>query len=226
MNPVLSVIVPTYNEAKTIQGVIEQVEGVSLDKEIIVVDDGSTDGTEKILREIKYPNLKVIYHSSNRGKGAAVLTGLVHAAGEYVIVQDADYEYDPNDYVRLMSVAQKGEGDLILGVRFTQNHKGVLISRAGNRLLTMLLNLLFGVKLSDCFSCYKLIRREALLGFALESTGFDIEFEVLVKAIKQKMRIVEVPIAYKRRTYQEGKKIRIRDGLWAIIRILKFRFLA
>jgi glycosyltransferase involved in cell wall biosynthesis len=219
----LSVIVPVYNEAKTIKQVIDKIIAVPIEKEIVVVDDSSTDGTDKILRSLLYDNLKVIHHSSNRGKGAAVLTALGHAAGEYVIVQDADFEYDPADYIKLMDVIQRGGGDLILGARFTEGYHGMKIPKAGNRFLTGLMNMLFGVKLNDCFTCYKLMRKADLLGLSLGSNSFDIEIEILAKAIRKKMRIVEVPVSYNPRTYQEGKKIRIKDGAWAVLRIFKFR---
>ena len=219
----LSVIVPVYNEAKTIKQVIEKILAVPIEKEIIVVDDSSTDDTGKILGDLRYENLKVIYHGSNRGKGAAVLTGLEHAAGEYVIVQDADFEYDPADYLKLMDAIQKGAGDLILGARFTEGYHGMKIPKAGNRFLTGLMNKLFGVKLNDCFTCYKLMRKADLVGLSLSSSSFDIEIEILAKAIRKKMRIAEVPVTYNPRTYNEGKKIRIKDGIWAALRIFKFR---
>ena len=219
----LSVIVPVYNEAKTIKQVIEKILAVPIEKEIIVVDDSSTDDTGKILGDLRYENLKVIYHGSNRGKGAAVLTGLEHAAGEYVIVQDADFEYDPADYLKLMDAIQKGAGELILGARFTEGYHGMKIPKAGNRVLTGLVNKLFGVKLNDCFTCYKLMRKADLVGLSLSSSSFDIEIEILAKAIRKKMRIAEVPVAYTPRTYHEGKKIRIKDGVWAALRIFKFR---
>ncbi len=219
----LSVIVPVYNEAKTIKQVIDRIIAVPIEKEIIVVDDSSTDGTDKILRDLRYDNLKVIHHSSNRGKGAAVVTGISQAVGEYVIVQDADLEYDPADFLKLMEEMQKGAGDLILGARFTEKYHGMSIPKAGNRFLTGLMNILFGVKLNDCFTCYKLMRRQDLLGLALGSNSFDIEIEIVAKAAKKKMRIAEVAVSYNPRTYQEGKKIRIIDGIWAALRIFKFR---
>jgi len=220
----LSVIVPVYNEEKTIKQVIDKILAVPVEKEIIVVDDSSTDGTGKILRDLRYNNLKVIHHSSNRGKGAAVLTGLENASGEYVIVQDADFEYDPNDYLKLLDVIKGGAADLVLGARFTSGYHGMKIPKAGNRLLTGLMNILFGVKLNDCFTCYKLMRKADLSGLALGSSSFDIEIEILAKAIKKRMRIVEVSVSYIPRTYHEGKKIRVKDGIWAVIRIFKFRF--
>ncbi len=220
----LSVIVPVYNEASTIKQILDKINSVNIDKEIIVVDDSSSDGTDKILRDIRYDNLKVIHHSSNRGKGAAVLTGLSHASGEYVVIQDADLEYDPNDYLKLMDVIKNEGADIVLGARFTKGYNGLLVPKAGNRLLTTLLNILFGVKLNDCFTCYKLMRRTNLVDLSLQSGSFDIEIEIVAKALKKRMRIVEVPIFYSPRTYAQGKKIKIKDGIWAILRIFKFRF--
>ena len=219
----LSVIMPVYNEAKTIKQVIDKVLAVPVEKEIIVVDDSSTDGTGKILRDLRYDNLKVIHHSSNRGKGAAVLTGIEHVSGEYVIVQDADFEYDPADYLKLLEAIKDGAADLVLGARFTAGYHGMKIPKVGNRLLTGLMNILFGVRLNDCFTCYKLMRKTDLLGLGLSSNSFDIEIEILAKAIKKRMRIAEIPVSYTPRTYHEGKKIRIKDGIWAVLRILKFR---
>jgi glycosyltransferase involved in cell wall biosynthesis len=220
----LSIIIPVYNEVRAIRQVIEKVNAVPLEKEIIVIDDGSTDGTDKVLREMCLDNLKIIYHGSNRGKGAAVLTGLMQALGDYVIVQDADFEYDPMDYLKLMEAMKNGAGDMVLGARFTKGYHGMVIPRAGNRFLTGLLNVLFGVRLNDCFTCYKLTRRSDILALSLGSGSFDIEVEILAKAIKKRMRIAEVPISYNPRTYHDGKKIRVKDGLWAALRIVKFRF--
>ena len=221
---ILSVIVPVYNEAGTIKQILDKINSVNIDKEVIVVDDSSSDDTDKILRGLQYENLKVIHHSSNRGKGASVLTGLSQASGEYVVVQDADLEYDPNDYLKLMD-AMKNEGaDIVLGARFTSDYNGSLIPKFGNRLLTKLVNILFGFQLNDCFTCYKLMRRAPMVDLSLESKSFDIEIEIIAKAIRRRMRIIEVPILYSPRSYEEGKKIRIKDGIWAMIKIFWFRF--
>ena len=220
----LSVIIPAYNEEKTIEAVINQVNNLPIEKEIIVINDCSKDRTESILRSLSFNSLKVIHHVSKRGKGAAVRTGLENAIGEFVIIQDADLEYDPNDYFKLLE-AIKNEGvDIVLGVRFTEKYHGILLPKVGNRFLTGLMNKLFGVKLNDCFTCYKLMRRESILGLGLKSNSFDIEIEILAKAIKKGMRISEVPVSYKPRSYKEGKKIKIGDGFWAVMRILHFKF--
>ncbi len=223
--PLLSVIIPVYNEAKTIRQILEKVNAVNIDKEIIVVDDGSFDGTNRVLRDVQYNNLKVIHHSSNRGKGAALQTGLANANGDFIIIQDADLEYDPGEYIKLMEEFMKGEVDLILGVRFTKGYHGLLVPRLGNRFLTGLLNLLFSTQLNDFLTCYKLFRRETIDALSLKSQSFDIETEIITKSLKRKLRIKQVPISYKPRTYSQGKKIRWMDGIQAILSIFRYRFL-
>lgn len=222
--PLLSVIVPVYNEAKTIRQILERINSVNIDKEIIVIDDGSFDGTEKILREIKYNNLKIIHHSSNRGKGAAFLTCLSQAQGEFIIIQDADLEYDPNDYLKLIEAIKEDNTDIVLGARFKEGYHGLLIHSLGNRLLTGLLNFLFNLKLNDCFTCYKLFRKDTINILNLKEQSFTIETEIVAKAAKKGLRIVEIPISYSPRAYSEGKKIRCRDGIRAIKSIIKYRF--
>ncbi|MDD4899095.1 MAG: glycosyltransferase family 2 protein [Candidatus Omnitrophica bacterium] len=222
--PLLSVIVPVYNEANTIKTILEKIEGIALDKEIIVVDDGSIDDSRNILRQLKYDNLKVIHHSSNRGKGSAVATGLSQASGEFVIIQDADLEYDPQDYLRLLEKIKENSADIILGARFTKGYHGLLVPRIGNRLVTGLMNLLFLQNLNDCLTCYKLFRGQTVSGLHLTARGFDIEIEIIAKAIKKHLRIDEVPISYLPRSYKEGKKIRWKDGIWAMLSIIKYRF--
>lgn len=223
--PLLSVIVPVFNESKTIKEILEKVSLINIDKEIIVVDDGSSDGTDRLLKNISYPNLKIIYHSSNRGKGAAFLTGLANAGGEYIIIQDADLEYDPNEYLKLMEEMLKGDADLVLGARFTKGYHGLLIPRLGNRFLTGLINLLFGSNLNDFLTCYKLMRKTTIDSLNLKSNYFDIDTEIISKALKNHLRIKQIPISYNPRSYKEGKKIRWTDGAWAIIYILKYRFM-
>ncbi len=220
----LSVIIPAYNEAKTLRQIIEKIESVNIDKEIIVVDNGSTDGTDKILRELRFDNLKVIHHTSNRGKGGAFLTGLSQANGEFSIIQDADLEYDPNDYQKLMDIIKEDKADLVLGVRFLGGHHGLFMHRLGNRFLTGLLNFLFRSNLNDYATCYKLAGRSTWDKLNLKATGFDMDVEIISNSLKKKMRILEVPVSYIPRTYKEGKKIRWADGLWAIFYMFKYRF--
>lgn len=222
--PTLSVIIPVYNEEKTVKLIIEKIHTLSIDKEIIVVDDGSSDGTDKILRSLNNKDIKVIYHTSNRGKGSAVITGLTQATGEFIIIQDADMEYDPQDYFKLLESIKQTTADIVLGARFMKGYKGEFIHKLGNRFLTTLLNLMFGAHLNDCFTCYKLLRRQALINLNLSARGFDIEIEIVAKAIKNKLRIKEVPITYQPRSYAQGKKIRCRDGINAAASIFKYRF--
>jgi glycosyltransferase involved in cell wall biosynthesis len=224
--PLLSVIIPVYNEAKTINEIVQKVNAVPIDKEIIIIDDGSSDGTDRLLREIRMDNLKVIFHGSNRGKGSALLTGLANACADFVIIQDADLEYNPADYLNLMAEIQNGSCDLVLGVRFKQGYHGLLIPRLGNRFLTGLINLLFGTKINDFFTCYKLAGRETLKALGLGSKGFEIDTEIVIKSIKKGLRIKEVPISYQPRNYSQGKKIRIFDGLYFILLILMYKFFA
>lgn len=220
----LSVIVPVYNEVSTIRVILEKISSVNIDKEIIVVNDGSTDGTEKLLNEISSAGIKVIHHAANRGKGAALLTGLLKASGEFVIIQDADLEYDPGEYPKLLAEFDAGNVDLVLGARFTRNYYGLFIPRCGNRLLTALFNLLFNTRLNDFLTCYKLARRATFLGLNLNSQSFDIEIEIMAKSVKQRLRIKQVAINYVPRSYKQGKKIRWLDGIHVIFSILKYRF--
>ena len=222
--PQLSVIVPVYNEAGTIRQILEKINSVAVDKEIVVVDDGSSDGTDRILNEIKLENLKIIHHSSNRGKGAAFLTGLANASGEFVIIQDADLEYDPEDYKKLISKIKEGDAGIIFGARFRKGYRGLVAHRLGNKLLTFILNTLFGSRLNDYATCYKLARRETFSSLNLKATGFDIDVEITCNALKRKILILEVPVFYNPRTFMAGKKIRWYDGLWALFYMFKYRF--
>ena len=223
--PLLSVIVPVYNEANTIREILKRINSVGIDKEIIVIDDGSIDGTGRILQDIRYNNLKVIHHNSNRGKGAAFLTGLANASGNLIIVQDADLEYDPNDFLKLIDVIQKGDADIVFGVRFKENVRGLVMHRLGNKILTGLINVLFNTRLNDSFTCYKLLRRDTVNMLNIQAKGFEVEAEIVTKAIKKRLRISEIPISYRPRTYSQGKKIRLKDGIRSILSIIKYRFI-
>jgi len=221
--PLLSVIVPVYNEAKTIRQILEKINSIAIDKEIVVVDDGSSDGTERILMDIKIDNLKIIHHTSNRGKGAALLTGFANAAGDFLIIQDADLEYDPDDYTRLMQAMRENNVDIVAGARFAQGYHGLFIHRLGNRMLSWFLNFLFSTKFNDYATCYKLIRRDVLPVLDLKATGFDIDVEIVCNAVKKKLRIMEIPVSYNPRSYSQGKKIRFKDALWAAFYMIKYR---
>lgn len=222
--PLLSIVVPVYNEAKTVKEILEKISSLPLDKEIVVVDDGSFDGTQHILNEIKDERIKIIHHGTNRGKGSAFLTGLNYAGGDYVIIQDADLEYDPNDYFKLLE-AIKAEGtDFVLGVRFTKGYQGIFFHRLGNQFLTALVNFLFASHLNDYATCYKLASRQTWVKLGLKAKRFDIEAEIICNILKRKLKIKEVPVSYHPRNYRSGKKIRWNDGLWAIFYMFKYRF--
>ena len=227
--PTLSVVVPVYNEVKTIGEILAKINAVGIDKELIVVDNYSSDGTQDVLQDIlikkEFPAIKVIYHSYNKGKGASVREGIQEASGEFVVIQDADLEYNPEEYIKLMQPILEGRADIVLGVRFSGGHTGLTIHRLGNRFLTGLVNFLFGTKLNDYATCYKMARKNTFISLGLKSNSFDIEVEIVSKAIKHKLRIVEVPISYFPRSYAEGKKIRWFDGLHAIASILRHRFI-
>lgn len=222
--PLLSVIVPAYNEAQTIRQIIEKIAAVDIDKEIIAIDNGSTDETGKILRDLKINNLKVIHHTTNRGKGSAVLTGITHAKGDFLLIQDADLEYDPDDYPRLIDPLLNNKADMVLGARFVAGYHGLFLHRLGNRFLTSFLNFLFSVNLNDFATCYKVARRDIFRALDLKAAGFDIEVEIVCNALKHKLRLMEVPVSYYPRNYSEGKKIRWGDGIWVMFSMLKCRF--
>lgn len=224
----LSVVIPVYNERTTIEKVIRLIQSVPVDKEIIVVDDGSTDGTREILAQMRSePNIQTIFHSQNGGKGKAVRTGLEAAASEAVIIQDADMEYDPMDYIPLLQVLQQSGADVVYGSRFLSGKKVTSgWHRFVNFFLTMLTNILYGSKLTDMETCYKLFRKSVLPKLNLVCNGFEIEVEITAKLLKNKFRIVEAPVSYKGRTYHEGKKIGWKDGLKAVWYLFKHRFIA
>lgn len=222
----LSVIIPCYNEAKTIGLIIEQVQAVRLQKEIIVVDDSSHDQTPDILRKIAAndASIQVFRHASNRGKGQAIRTGLAAARGEIVIIQDSDLEYDPNDYYELIRPIVAGQVDVVFGTRFLGRHTGMYFWNAvGNKFLTLLTNFLYDCWISDMETCYKVMRTDIMRSLRLESNDFRIEPEITAKVLRLGYRIYEVPISYMGRTYEEGKKIKKIDGLKAIVTLLRWR---
>lgn len=224
----LSVVIPVYNEKNTIKTIVNQVQGVNLelDKEIILVDDGSTDGTQEILRELKSEVVKVFIHEKNQGKGKALQTGFSKATGDFVIIQDADLEYDPKEYPQLLTPLLDGRADAVYGSRFLGGPHRVLFfwHYIGNKMLTTFSNMLSNLNLTDMETCYKVFRREILDSITLKSKRFGIEPEITLKLAKLKCRIYEVPISYSGRDYSEGKKIGWKDGLAAIFHIIRFKF--
>lgn len=221
----LSVIVPCFNEKETILAVLERVQKVDLDLEIIVVDDGSTDGTREILRMASLPTVQVLLHDQNQGKGAAVRTGVAHATGDYTIIQDADLEYNPAEYLILLQPVLDGRADIVYGSRFRGKLERMSpVQWIGNRFLTLLTNVLYGVVLSDMETCYKLVPTRVIQGLSLRSRGFEFEPEITAKLLRRGYRILEVPISYTARDASQGKKIDWRHGIPAVKTLLKYRF--
>ena len=222
----LSVVIPIYNERATIEELVSRVRRVDLDKEIILVDDCSTDGTRDILiRLAKEEGLLVTYHDRNQGKGAALRTGFAKASGEMIIVQDADLEYDPEEYPRLIKPILDGKADMVLGTRFGggDSHRVLYFWHyLGNRFLTLASNAFTNLNLSDMETCYKVFRREVLAQIHIEEERFGFEPEIVAKVARGGWRVYEVGISYSGRTYSEGKKIGWRDGLRAMWCILKY----
>ncbi len=225
-NKVLSIVIPCYNEENSILDLVKKVNESPIEnKEIIVVDDCSKDNTRAILeKDVKPLVSQIVYHDVNKGKGAALRTGFAHATGDAVIVQDADLEYDPNEYPLVVEKIFNGEAEVVYGSRYlNQKRKGYLANRVANWFLTTLSNLFTGEKLTDMETCYKCFKREVIQSIDLKEDRFGFEPEVTAKIAKKGIRIKEVPISYYPRTNEEGKKIGFKDGLRAIYCILKYR---
>jgi dolichol-phosphate mannosyltransferase len=217
----LSVVIPVYNEARTLGELIARVRDVPLDKEIIIVDDGSNAATKALLREaIGASGIQLVTHAHNQGKGTAIRTGLAQATGAVVIFQDADLEYFPQDYVHLMEVYEQNAAQAVYGVRDLSRRSRLM--RWGNRLMTTATNVLYGSKLHDMETCYKLVARPLLQSLALVSRGFEIEAEITAKLLRAGVTIHEAPIQYDPR--EEGKKLSVRDGLPTLWELVKHRF--
>ncbi|MCL4859472.1 MAG: glycosyltransferase family 2 protein [Caldilineaceae bacterium] len=237
---------PVYNERATLEEIVCRVRAVDLTvnadggnpllngpltlaREIVIVDDGSTDGTREILdrwRAANAPDMRVIYHEQNGGKGAALRTGFQNATGDILIIQDADLEYDPRDYVKLLESLLEGRSPVVYGSRFMGGPRSAmsLTHTLGNKGVTLLTNLLFGTALSDMETCYKCFRRDVIQGMPLHSRRFEIEPELTAKILKRGYSIFEVPISYNGRAFHEGKKLSWRDGFSAIWTLTKYRF--
>jgi glycosyltransferase involved in cell wall biosynthesis len=225
----LSVIVPVFNERNTVAEIVRRMRAVTLpadlELEILVVDDGSSDGSDKVLAALEDSTVRVIAHGKNRGKGACIRTGLEAVRGDLVLVQDADLEYDPDDWPRLIEPILKGKSQIVYGSRFTGERKNMFPSHwLGNRFLTLVTNILYRSTLSDMETCYKLFDRRALAGITIRSERFDFEPEITAKVLRRGYRIYEVPISYAGREMSEGKKISWRDGVGAMVALVRYRF--
>lgn len=221
----LSIIVPVFNEKDTFETIYKQIQAEKTPKEIIIVDDGSTDGTLELLDKITDDNVKVIKHERNYGKGAAIKTGIEEVSGDYTLIQDADTEYDPADYVKLLDPVSKGKAVVVYGSRFTGERRNMLFFHMlGNKFLSLVTNILYNTTISDMETCYKLIKTDILKTVNIRSKKFDFEPEITAKILKRGIRIYEVPISYAGREFEEGKKITWRDGFAALWALLKYRF--
>jgi len=225
----LSIVIPVFNERETLAEILAKVRATPHEKEIILVDDGSTDGTRELLQEMAKnppPNTRIFFHDKNMGKGAALRTGFREVSGDVVIVQDADLEYDPKDYDRLLEPILDGRADAVYGSRFLGGPHRVLFfwHFLGNKILTLISNMLTNLNLSDMETCYKVFRADVIRGLDLRANRFDIEPEITVKLARAGHRIYETPISYSGRNYGEGKKITWRDAAPAVWALLRYRF--
>ncbi|MGR3319002.1 MAG: glycosyltransferase family 2 protein [Candidatus Anammoxibacter sp.] len=224
----LSVIVPIFNEKNSILEIIKKVEDIDIEKEIILIDDYSNDGTREIIKDnIKGSNIIKLYHSKNLGKGAAIRTGIEHVTGDIVIIQDADMEYDPSDYFSLIEPITRGDADVVYGSRLSggaPQRVYMFWHLMGNRFLSFVTNILYNTTLTDMETGYKVFRTDVIKSLGLKSNRFEIEPEITAKIFKRKYRVYELPIAYYGRTYEEGKKITWRDGFSALWTLVKYRF--
>ena len=225
----VSILIPVFNEKDTLKLLLDKVEQAhfaGLDKEIILVDDCSTDGTTDIVKSLS-PKYKVLFHEKNQGKGAALRTAVKEATGDFVVIQDADLEYLPDDYDNLLPFLIDNEADVVYGSRFKneENLKNFMWkNKLANKFLTLSTNIFYGTEITDMETCYKAFKRPFIQGVTIKSNRFDFEPEITAKVIKQKARFMEVPITYVGRGHDEGKKINWKDGLHAIVTIIKYRF--
>ncbi len=225
----VSILVPVYNEFSTLNKMIEKIEQASfcnMEKEIILIDDASTDGSTGLLKELE-AKYKVLYHEKNQGKGAALRTGLKEITGDIVVIQDADLEYDPNDYEELIKLILEDRADVVYGSRLSggkPSRSFMFTHLLGNKFLTLLTNVLYNTTLTDMETCYKAFKASFIKDITIRSDRFDFEPEITAKVLKKRARLYELPISYYGREYDEGKKITWKDGLHAIIALIKYRF--
>jgi glycosyltransferase involved in cell wall biosynthesis len=223
----VSVIIPVFNEQSTIEEILRRVNAQDIVTEILVIDDGSTDGTREILASLdESEKLRVILHDDNQGKGAAVRTGFQNATGDVFLIQDADLEYDPRDYPKLIQPIEEGIADVVYGSRFLGGPRRSVMfwHMVANRMLTFMTNLLYNTILSDMETGYKLFKREIVEGMEIHANSFDFEPEFTAKILKKKVRVYEIPISFNPRDYEEGKKIGLRDAFQAVWTLIKYRF--
>jgi glycosyltransferase involved in cell wall biosynthesis len=222
----LSVVVPVYNERSTVTEILDRLSALNLADEIIVVDDGSADGTAEILKGLKHKTLRVVTHAKNQGKGAAVRTGIGEARGDLILIQDADLEYDPRDIPALLQPINEGLADVVYGSRFLGGPRRPTMywHAVANKMLTFLTNILYNNILTDMETGYKLFRSEIIKPIQIHSNSFDFEPEITAKILKRKVRLFEVPISFNPRSYSEGKKIGAWDAVMAFWALLKYRF--
>src|SRR5512147_2399043 len=223
----LSVVIPVYNEVHNINEIIKRVQNQKLANEIIVVDDGSADGTRDILKAMDGKDkVRVILHEKNKGKGAAVVTGMKAARGDILLIQDADLEYDPRDYLKIIQPIEEGIADVVYGSRFLGGPRRVAMfwHMVANKLLTVMTNILYNTILTDMETGYKVFRRDVIEGMNIKSKRFDFEPEFTAKVLKRNYRIFEVPITFNPRDYSQGKKIKLKDAFEAVWTLLKYRF--
>jgi glycosyltransferase involved in cell wall biosynthesis len=226
VDPLLSVVMPAFNERETIEEIIRRVLAVPLRIELVVVDDASTDGTRDVLQKLASAlSFKLLLQPHNRGKGAALARGFAEITGDIVVIQDADLEYSPEEYPELIELICTGRADVVYGSRFIGRHRVFLFTHfLGNRLLTLMTNVLYNTMLTDMETCFKAMRVEVLRSMTLRSERFGIEPELTAKIFKRGYRVYEVPITYDGRGYEEGKKITWKDGIVAVWTLLKYRF--
>jgi glycosyltransferase involved in cell wall biosynthesis len=224
----ISVLVPVYNEVKTLQEIIRRVTATGLPSEILIIDDGSTDGSRELLNEMNGNGLvRVVFHEKNQGKGAAVRTGIQNACGDVILIQDADLEYDPRDYPSLFKPLEEGIADVVYGSRFLGGPRRPILfwNMLANKILTLTTNILYNNILTDMETGYKVFRSKVVEDMPLYSRGFEFEPEFTAKILKRKVRIYEVPISFNPRDYSEGKKIKMRDAFIAMWTLIKYRFI-